>query len=75
LFVLGGPGSGKGTQCERLVRDYHYEWISVGDVVREEANRGTPEGNKLKELMAQGILVSDHLVVGLLEKKIKSSKK
>lgn len=36
-FILsGGPGSGKGTQCERLVRDYHFDHISVGDVVRDE---------------------------------------
>lgn len=36
---LGGPGCGKGTQCERLVRDYHFEHISVGDVVRDEIAR------------------------------------
>jgi len=36
---IGGPGSGKGTQCERLVRDYHFDHISVGDVVRDEIHR------------------------------------
>jgi adenylate kinase family enzyme len=39
LYILGGPGSGKGTQCERLVRDYKFEHISVGDVMRTEIKR------------------------------------
>lgn len=41
LFIIreGGPGCGKGTQCERLVRDYHFNHISVGDVVRDEIQR------------------------------------
>ena len=39
IFVLGGPGSGKGTQCERLVRDYGYCHISVGDLMRQEISQ------------------------------------
>lgn len=39
IKISGGPGSGKGTQCERLVRDYHFDHISVGDVVRDEIHR------------------------------------
>jgi adenylate kinase family enzyme len=39
LIFLGGPGSGKGTQCERLVRDFKFKHISVGDVMRDEIKR------------------------------------
>lgn len=39
ISFIGGPGCGKGTQCERLVRDYHFDHISVGDVVRDEIHR------------------------------------
>jgi adenylate kinase family enzyme len=74
IFVLGGPGSGKGTQCERLVRDFHYYHISVGDVLRDEVKSGSEEGKKLDELMKEAKLVSDELVVGLLKKKINSAK-
>ncbi|KAL4450880.1 hypothetical protein ABPG74_011722 [Tetrahymena malaccensis] len=74
VFVSGGPGSGKGTQCERLVRDYHFEHISVGDLVRDEVKRGTPEGLKFKDASAKGELVPDHLVVALIIKAIKSRK-
>lgn len=74
IFVLGGPGSGKGTQCERLVRDYHYYHISVGDVLRDEVKSGSEEGKKLDELMKEAKLVSDELVVGLLKKKINTAK-
>lgn len=52
LFIIGGPGSGKGTQCERLIRDYGFEHISVGDVIRENVNGSTtPEALKLQALM------------------------
>ena len=40
IFILGGPGSGKGTQCELIVKKYHYVHLSAGDLLREE--RKTP---------------------------------
>ena len=43
FFVLGGPGSGKGTQCENLVRDYKFKHLSVGDLLRDEKARGGPQ--------------------------------
>ena len=41
--MLGGPGSGKGTQCDKLVSDYRFKHISTGDLLREEKERGGPE--------------------------------
>lgn len=74
IFVLGGPGSGKGTQCDRLIRDYHYEHISVGDVLREKVERGGEESVRLKEMMVKGELVPDTVVVDCLEESIKYRK-
>jgi len=71
VFVLGGPGCGKGTQCERLVRDFHFEHISVGDLIRDEIKRGTPDGLKIKDSVAKGILISDQFTVSLLIKAVK----
>jgi hypothetical protein len=44
IFVLGGPGSGKGTQCARIVRDYGFEHLSAGDLLRAEINSGSGNG-------------------------------
>lgn len=44
VFLTGGPGSGKGTQCERLVRDFGFYHVSVGDVIRAEIKNKTPLG-------------------------------
>jgi len=44
VFVLGGPASGKGTQCERLISEFGYHHISTGDLFRAEVAKGTPEG-------------------------------
>ncbi|EGR28678.1 hypothetical protein IMG5_170620 [Ichthyophthirius multifiliis] len=72
VFVSGGPGSGKGTQCERLVRDYHFNHISVGDIVRSEVKNETPEGLRFKDLTARGELVPDDLLINLIIRTIKS---
>ncbi|TVY19112.1 Uridylate kinase [Lachnellula arida] len=50
LFVLGGPGAGKGTQCANLVRDYHFTHLSAGDLLRAEQDReGSEFGSLIKE--------------------------
>jgi len=77
VFVLGGPGSGKGTQCEKLAQEYGFEHISVGDVLRDELNRRTHLGEQIKSTIEQGEMVSINIVVSLLVKSIfaKKSKK
>ena len=44
IFVLGGPASGKGTQCAKIVEEFGFTHLSVGDLMREEASKGTKNG-------------------------------
>lgn len=65
-FILGGPASGKGTQCAKLVEEFGYRHLSAGDLLRIEMDKGTREGEKIKKLMAQGALVPQEVTVQLL---------
>lgn len=68
LFVLGGPGAGKGTQCANLVRDYHFTHLSAGDLLRAEQQReGSEFGNMIKEYIRDGKIVPMEVTVQLLE--------
>ncbi|CAI2380254.1 unnamed protein product [Moneuplotes crassus] len=71
VFVLGGPGSGKGTQCAKIVDEFKYEHLSTGDLLREEVKKGGELGDKLKETMEAGKLVSSGMLVELLKKAMK----
>ncbi|MGH0116840.1 UNVERIFIED_CONTAM: hypothetical protein FKN15_019229 [Acipenser sinensis] len=57
IFVVGGPGSGKGTQCERIVQKYGYTHLSTGDLLRAEVSSGSERGKKLSAIMEKGELV------------------
>ena len=68
IFVLGGPGAGKGTQCANLVRDYGFTHLSAGDLLREEQDRKDSEfGGLIKEHIKDGIIVPMEITVQLLE--------
>lgn len=67
LIFLGAPGSGKGTQSARLTSALGYEHVSTGNLLREEISKGSELGEKIKDIMANGELVSDELVVELLK--------
>jgi len=67
VFVLGGPGAGKGTQCARIVEKYGYKHLSTGDLLREEVAAGTEIGQKADALMKEGKLVPQEMIVGLLK--------
>lgn len=56
-FVLGGPGSGKGTQCDKIVAKYHLTHLSSGDLLRAEVKSGSPRGAQLNKMMENGELV------------------
>ncbi len=71
LVFLGPPGAGKGTIAQRLCTSHGLVQISTGDLLREEAAKGTELGEKLKAIMASGEYVDDTTVVELVEGKLK----
>jgi adenylate kinase len=74
VVLMGPPGSGKGTQTEKIVADLGFTKISTGDLLREAVKNGTPLGLKAKEFMDSGKLVPDDLVVDLIREKTKGVK-
>jgi len=69
VFVLGGPGAGKGTQCELIEKNFT-EWthLSAGDLLRAERKQGGPLGDQINAKIAAGQLVPAEITVGCLEK-------
>ncbi|XP_071801913.1 adenylate kinase isoenzyme 5-like [Asterias amurensis] len=67
IFVVGGPGSGKGTQCEKLVATYGFTHLSSGDLLRAEVKSGSERGQKLTAIMENGDLVPQETVLELLK--------
>ena len=57
VYISGGPGSGKGTQCDLIVEKYGFTHLSSGDLLREEVQSGSARGKTLTEIMEKGELV------------------
>ncbi len=84
MFVLGGPASGKGTQCANLVQEFGYTHISTGDLFRAEVLKvgvfycltfyikGSEEGKTMKQIMSQGGLIPFELTVKVLVNALKA---
>ena len=70
IVLLGAPGSGKGTQAARLKAALDIAHISTGDLLRAAVKAGTPLGLKAKAVMDAGQLVSDEIVLGMLEERL-----
>ena len=70
LVLLGAPGSGKGTQATRLREHLQVPHISTGELLRAAVNAGTPLGLQAKSVMESGHLVSDDIVLGMLEERL-----
>jgi adenylate kinase len=70
LILLGPPGSGKGTQAQRLVHRYGIVQLSTGEMLRAAVAAGTPIGLKAKDIMASGGLVPDEIVVDIISDRI-----
>ncbi|MHC4271274.1 MAG: adenylate kinase family protein, partial [Planctomycetota bacterium] len=66
LVLLGAPGSGKGTQCKRIVAEYGLSHLSSGDILRQERAQKSELGNKAQEYMDSGGLVPDDLIVKMM---------
>jgi UMP-CMP kinase len=72
VFVLGGPGAGKGTQCGRLVEQYQYTHLSAGDLLRAERKSGSAQGQMIDEYIKEGKIVPVEVTVRLLINAIKA---
>jgi adenylate kinase len=70
IVLLGAPGSGKGTQSQRLVARHGIPQISTGDLLRAAVAKGTPLGLKAKDAMDQGKLVDDEIVLGMIRERL-----
>ncbi len=70
IILLGPPGAGKGTQAKRLVDSRHMVQLSTGDMLKEAIANGTELGKRVEAIMARGELVTDDIVIGLIEEKI-----
>ncbi|XP_043362268.1 adenylate kinase isoenzyme 1 [Dermochelys coriacea] len=66
VFVIGGPGSGKGTQCERLAAKYQFQHLGLGNLLRAEASQPTRQGRQIKDIMMKGALVPSGFILDLL---------
>jgi adenylate kinase len=70
LILLGPPGSGKGTQAQRLVQKHSIVPLSTGEMLRAAVAAGTPVGLQAKDIMANGGLVPDEIVIGIISDRI-----
>lgn len=76
IFVVGGPGTGKGTQCSKLAEEFGFVHLSTGDILRQEsANKGNPRSEEIEKILKEGGLVSSELLVDLIKTNLSSRSK
>jgi len=73
LVLFGPPGAGKGTQSEKLIQKYNLVHLSTGDLLRSQIAAGTELGMRAKQLMDQGLLVPDEVVIGMIDYKLREN--
>eukprot|EP00760_Papus_ankaliazontas_P004947 PhM_4_TR12294/c0_g1_i1/m.58768/K13800/CMPK1, UMPK; UMP-CMP kinase len=70
LFFLGGPGSGKGTNCVRLAEEFGFVHISAGDLLRAEGAKDTPLGTQIKSIVNAGNIVPSEITMSLMSQAV-----
>lgn len=70
IVFLGGPGAGKGTQAQKLAKEYEIAHIATGDILRQAIKDGTEMGVKAKSYMDKGLLVPDEVVIGIIKDRL-----
>jgi adenylate kinase len=70
IVLMGAPGSGKGTQAQRLVEHFKIPQVSTGDLLRAAVDRGSEYGLRAKAVMESGALVSDEIVLGIIRERL-----
>jgi len=73
VILLGAPGSGKGTQAQAITEQFGIPQISTGDMLRAAVREGTPLGLAAKKIMDSGLLVSDDIILGLIQERIQDA--
>lgn len=73
IILFGPPGSGKGTQSEKLIATYGLKHLSTGDLLRTEISKQTPLGLEAKNIMDRGQLVPDEVVIGMISSALESN--
>ena len=73
LILIAPPAAGKGTQSEFICNHYNLNHLSTGDLLREVASKDDPKSLEIKELMNKGMLISDEIILDLIENKIKEN--
>ncbi|XP_050282667.1 UMP-CMP kinase 3-like [Quercus robur] len=68
VFVLGGPGSGKGTQCANIVEHFGYTHLSAGDLLRAEIKSGSENGTMIQNMIKEGKIVPSEVTIKLLQR-------
>lgn len=72
IVLFGPPGAGKGTQSERLIEKYGLVHLSTGDMFRMHISENTPLGQKVKQILADGLLVDDSITIEMLEHEVQN---
>lgn len=75
IIIMGGPGSGKGTICKKLVNDFNYKLISAGDLLREEKSSDSELGKQIATLIDAGNLVPDNVITDIIYNEFKKPTK
>ncbi len=70
IVIFGPPGSGKGTQSQNVIEKYGFTHISTGELLRHEISTGSKLGHQVKDIIGSGDLVSDYLIIDILEKEL-----